>query len=288
MKKVWLTLYVLIVMFSNVFAQTSVNNFKYVIVPERFDFLKENDQFQVNSLTKFLLEKEGFIVYMSNDKIPKELAENRCLVLNAKVIDHSKLFKTKLKIELLDCYNNIVVESKIGETREKEFKKAYHEALRNAYESIKGMNYEYVPLDQVQEVEKETIKEVKKETVAVASPKIKEPTKEPVKIKEPKELKKPTKKAVPVAVVKSPEKKPEVKKETVVVEKKTQDILYAQPIDNGYQLVDMSPKVVMILISTSLKDVYVVEGQDAIVYRKDGKWYHSKGSNSQKVLNIKF
>ncbi|NNK83293.1 MAG: hypothetical protein HKO92_09230 [Flavobacteriaceae bacterium] len=287
MKKVWLTLSVLFVMFSNVFAQTSVNNYKYVVVPERFEFLKKNDQFQLNSLTKFLLEKEGLMVFMSNDNIPKDLAENRCLVLNAKVIDHSKLFKTKLKLELLDCYNNVVIESKIGESREKEFRKAYHEALRNAYESIKGMNYAYTPKDRVPKVEIESIKEDKKGMVAVVSPNIKEPTKEPVKVKEPNELKKPAKKAVPVAVVKSPEKNPEVKKE-IVVEKKSQDILYAQPIDNGYQLVDMSPKVVMILINTSLKDVYVVKGQDAIVYKKDGKWYHSKGTNSLEALNIKF
>lgn len=295
MKKVCFTLSLALVILSNVFAQSSVNNYKYVIVPERYEFLKENDQYQLNSLTKFLLEKEGLTVLMSNDKIPKEIAENACLVLNAKVTDYSKLFKTKLKLELLDCYNNVVVESEIGETREKEYRKAYHEALRNAYESIEGMNYAYTPKDEVPEMEVEAIKEDKKEieAVAVDTPKKEEPAKkEPKKVKKPKEVKKPAKKAVvaavPVAVVKSPEKKPEVKKEVLVEEKKSQDTLYAQPIDNGYQIVDMSPKVVMILINTSLMDVYVVKGQDAIVYKKDGKWYHSKDSNSPKTLNIKF
>lgn len=292
MKKVFFALSFILITLSSIYAQKTINDFRYVIVPERYDFLKENDQYSLNSLTKFLLEKENLIVYMDNSTIPKELAENRCLALYAKVTDHSKLFKTKLKIELLDCYNNVIVESELGQTREKEYKAAYHESLRNAYESIKGLNYSYSPSNEVTEIKKDAKITDKPELVAVVQTKMVKPTPEPVKIKEVKEVQKPKAKVVvapvPIAVSKTPEKKPEVKIEEPIVEKKPQDLLYAQPVANGFQLVDMSPKVVMVLLSTSLQDVYIVKGQDAIVFKKDGKWYHSKDSKSSKALNIKF
>ena len=41
-------------------AQSSINDYKYVSVAEKFDFLKSNDQYQLNSLTTFLLKKNGF------------------------------------------------------------------------------------------------------------------------------------------------------------------------------------------------------------------------------------
>jgi hypothetical protein len=39
------------------FSQRNVNDYKYVIVPEKFDFQKEPNQFKLNQLTKFLLKK---------------------------------------------------------------------------------------------------------------------------------------------------------------------------------------------------------------------------------------
>ena len=169
---------------------------------------------------------------------------------------------------------------------------AYHEALRNAYESIKGLNYSYAPSNEVTEIKKDVKISDKPEIAIVVPPKKVKSTPEPVKIKEVKEVQKPKAKVVvapvPIAVSKTPEKKPVVKIEEPVVEKKSQDVLFAQPIANGFQLVDMSPKVVMVLLSTSLQDVYIVKGQDAIVFKKDGKWYHSKDSKSSQELNIKF
>ena len=292
MKKVFFVLSFILIALSSVNAQKTVSDFKYVIVPERYDFLKQSDQYKLNSLTKFLLEKENLEVYFDNSNIPTDLAENRCLALHTKVTDYSKLFKTKLKIELLDCYNNVIVASEIGETREKEHKVAYHEALRNAYESIKGLNYSYAPSNEVTEIKKDVKISDKPEIAIVVPPKKVKSTPEPVKIKEVKEVQKPKAKVVvapvPIAVSKTPEKKPVVKIEEPVVEKKSQDVLFAQPIANGFQLVDMSPKVVMVLLSTSLQDVYIVKGQDAIVFKKDGKWYHSIDSKSSQELNIKF
>ena len=38
-------------------AQLSINDYKYISVPDKFDFLKSKDQYQLNSLTVFLLQK---------------------------------------------------------------------------------------------------------------------------------------------------------------------------------------------------------------------------------------
>ena len=87
MKKLILVFAFLLITVSSIYAQSSVNEYKYVIVPERFDFLKANDQFKLNSLTKFLLEKKNFLVFMDNN-MPKELTENRCMALFTKVSKH--------------------------------------------------------------------------------------------------------------------------------------------------------------------------------------------------------
>mgnify|MGYP001303621117 CR=1 FL=1 len=43
-------------------AQTNLDQYKYVSVPNRFDFMKSSDQYQISSLAKFLLTKNKFTV----------------------------------------------------------------------------------------------------------------------------------------------------------------------------------------------------------------------------------
>lgn len=120
-----------------------VNKYKYVIVPTQFEFLKGEDQYQLNSLTKFLFEKHGFEVLSEGDKLPSELANNRCKALTAFVKENSGLLSTKLIVGLKDCYNAEVFLSEEGMSRTKQYKQAYHEALREAFKSIEALNYHY-------------------------------------------------------------------------------------------------------------------------------------------------
>lgn len=128
---------------ANIYSQQSVNNYKYVIVPERFEFLKENDSYQLNSLTKFLFGKYGFTAFTSGAGLPAELNKNGCLGLRAYVNKNSGMFVTKLKIILKDCNGAVVFTSKEGVSREKDYKNAYHEALRDAFKDIKNLKYTY-------------------------------------------------------------------------------------------------------------------------------------------------
>ncbi|UBZ07611.1 hypothetical protein LDL76_02620 [Salegentibacter mishustinae] len=126
------------------FAQ-DLDQYKYIIIPEKFEFSKEENQYQLNALTKFLFEKYGFETLMKSEQKPLDLQENYCLGLTASVKDNSGLFVTKLVVQLEDCRGNIVFESKEGRSRIKEFKDAHHEALRDAFSAIKELNYEYNP-----------------------------------------------------------------------------------------------------------------------------------------------
>ncbi|MCL7763689.1 hypothetical protein MPF19_09710 [Polaribacter sp. Z014] len=128
--------------------QEKINNYKYVIVPERFDFLKTPDQYQTSSLTKFLLKKKGFDVFLSNEKLPQDLMLNRCKALTAIVIDDSSMFTVKSKIEMQDCNGNVLYSSELGKSKEKDYKKSYQEAIRDAYDSMVDLEYNYTPLQE--------------------------------------------------------------------------------------------------------------------------------------------
>ena len=245
-------------------AQKDINNYKYILVPKKFDFLKGEDKYQLNSLTKFLFNKYGLEAYFGDDDLPEDLKENRCLALTSEVSDEKGgLFTTKLEIILKDCFGTTVMTSAVGETRTKEYKKAYHEAMRDAFQTFKNLDYTYtVNVNKVEEVSK--VQEVPKEDKKTAK-------ETEVKVEEPE--------------------KDDVDILTKSKEVENADILYAQAIEEGYQLVNKEPKVVMILLRTSADHIYMVKGKDAIVYKEKGLWiyYESDGeTKATKGLIIKF
>ncbi|WP_282073483.1 hypothetical protein [Polaribacter atrinae] len=138
--------------------QEKLNKYKYVIVLDRFEYLKSADQYQTSSLTKFLLEKKGFEVYLSNEELPTDLKLNRCKALIAVVTDDSSMFSVKNKIELQDCNGVVLYTSEQGRSKEKDYKKAYQEAIRKAYATMEDLEYTYTPLQE--EVVAETVVEV--------------------------------------------------------------------------------------------------------------------------------
>lgn len=245
----------------NSFAQVDLNNYKYVIVPEAFEFLKEPNQYQLNALTEFLFNKYDFTAVMENASMPEDLSANICLALRANVLNESGLFTTKLKVELKDCKNQLVYTSEIGSSKEKEYKKAYQEALREAFESIEALGYEY-----------------NGNAVGTA------PTPVVSANTQPTNTVPATAAAVtaPVAANASSGSVPNVD---------NSEVLYAQAISNGYQLVDRTPKVVYKLKQTNTKDLFLVEGQQAMVRKSGDTWvleYYEGDELKTKTLNIKF
>lgn len=267
---------------AGVFAQSNLNNYKYVIVPKKFDFLKEKNQYRLNELAQFLFEKYGFKALMEGSEYPNDLKFNRCLSLRSDVIKEPGMFKTKLKAILTDCNDQTVYTSDIGESREKEYKTAYNVAMRECFKSFQSLNYKYEPKE-------EDLIAAKKESKSEVVEEINKLKAEIETLKAKKEVKKAVE-TIPKVVA----------KETVVIENKTieagvkevlSNVLYAQEIENGFQLVDSSPKVVYKIKSTTLKDVYLVENQSAIVSRKGDAWvieYYEGNVLKHQELNIKF
>jgi len=163
--------FLLIFYCSILFAQNNINSYKYILVPKQFEFQKSEDQYQLNSLTKFLFNKAGYTVLFTDESFPVDLATNSCSGLKVKVNNIKSLLKTKANIELYDCYNKLVYATKVGVSKEKDYKKGYQEAIRIAFTEMGELNYVYTPA-----IPTNTKKiEVKKDVVvpvAIETPKI--------------------------------------------------------------------------------------------------------------------
>lgn len=262
----------------------SLNAYKYVIVPTKFDFLKSDNQYDMNALAKFLFEKEGFITLYSNERKPDELLANPCLALNADVKNNSGLFITKLVVSLVNCKNETVFLSPEGKSKEKEYKKAYHEALRTAFKGLSAMNYRFSP---EQTPKAEPVAEMQQK-IAVPPPPApessnfevaEEKAKEVVTVVEDKDISE-------IKAIEEPEKQA-LEKETAT----SGVLLYAQQIPNGYQLVDSTPSIVYILLNTGDKNVFIIKDKNGTLTRSGDKWianYYEGDVLVKKELQIKF
>ena len=140
MKKV---LFLLLFLLTSLSFSQSLNDYKYAIVPSKFEFIKEKDQYRLNTLTKLLMEKYGFITYFDTDILPNEVVENNCNKVYVDVKSNGNLFVTKLTVVLKDCKNAVVYTSIEGRSREKELQVAYNQALREAFSSFDKLEYKY-------------------------------------------------------------------------------------------------------------------------------------------------
>jgi hypothetical protein len=234
------------------FAQSAdINDYKYVIVPEKFDFFKEPNKYNMNLLTKMVFEKQGFKVFLSNEKLPDELALDKCKALYGDLLDDSSMLSTSLYIVVKDCYGKELYRSEKGRSKAKDYQKGYYEALREAATSLKeNLKYEYSGKDPV--------------TATHPAP-------------------------APSPAEKKTDDEPVITPQTVVNE----TTLFAQPITNGYQLVDTTPKVVLKIYKTSQLDNYTAMGdsKNGVVFKKDNQWffeYYQDDKLISEKLDIKF
>jgi hypothetical protein len=235
--------------------QKSINDYKYVIVPKKFDFLNSNDQYQTSSLTKFLLQKKGFTVFKSDESLPDDLANNRCLALIGNVIDTSSLFSIKTYIVLKDCNDNEVYSSQIGKSKIKEYKKGYHESIRKAYASMSDLSYSYTP---------------KKNEANINAAVTNNLT--PTKSTEGSIVKK---EVIPSFVVTAPIVKAPTKQITSSKKEennKMYPVLYAQPKGNGYQLINAKPEIVFIILKTNSKDRFIIKNKNGSFTKTNDIW----------------
>ncbi|WP_396138309.1 hypothetical protein [Flavobacterium sp.] len=153
MKKIVL----LLVLFTSTFSLAQ-ENYKYAIVPKKFSFFSEENEYNTSSMTKAFFEKEGFVVYYDTDEFPSELANNRCMAFYVNVLKKSNMFITKINFELKDCANKIIYTSIQGSSKEKEYQKSYNESFRIALGAMKGqLNFANTSKTIVSEVNEKTV-----------------------------------------------------------------------------------------------------------------------------------
>ncbi|WP_411896003.1 hypothetical protein [Winogradskyella sp. A2] len=283
MKKIFSILLICCFTFIKVNSQTKVNSYKYVIVPLQYKFLKGENKYRLNTLTKQLFLKSGYEVFYNKQLYPEDLFKDRCLAMYADVNEVDRGFRiTNLEIELRDCKGELIIKSELGKSGVNKHVERFQTALRNAYETFSDKLYyqESAKLSSTEEKVKDSqtndktiVKTAVALEVASNSNKVVEAKNETVKVAER-----------PAEVL-------AVEKAVVEEKSKESEIFYAQKTDNGYQIVDSEPKIVMVLLRTALEDVFIVKGRDAIVYKKNDNWMYSENGDSGlklESMNIKF
>jgi len=232
-----------------------INDYKAVIVPIKFEFSKEVNPYRLSTVTKANLTKAGFQSFYENEKLPEGFTE-RCDFLYADVKKESGFLISKLYVEFKDCYGKVVYTSEIGKSKEKDYAIAYKECIEEAFVSINNLNYKY------------------NGKTAVSS----------------------SRTTVPVSVVNANNSNTVTIANNVSspsVDLTDPNLLYAQPTENGFQLIDKTPKVVMKLLKTSRPDSFIAikDGLQGTLNAKDNQWFFEYYQNdklvSEKVV-VKF
>jgi len=233
----------------------SLNDYKYAIVPAKFSFLKEKDQYRMNMLTKMFMEKYGFITYFDTDILPTEVAENSCNRVYVDVQSNGGFFTSKIIVTLKDCRNAVIFTSAEGKSREKDLQISFNQALREAFNSFDNLDLK-------------SNRTTKSETTI---------TEQVQPMPESKSI-------APQAVV----IKEEVKSTT-----SESKILFAQPIENGFQLIDSTPKVIMKIYKTSIPICFMAikDSVQGVLIFRENHWFFEYLSNSKLIsdkVEVKF
>ncbi|MDR7209058.1 hypothetical protein [Flavobacterium piscis] len=246
--------FLLLILFTSFigFSQT-INDYKAVIVPIKFDFAKGVNPHRMSTLTKSNLIKAGFEAFYENEQLPAGYGE-RCELLYADIKKESGFLVSKLYIEFKDCYGKVIYTSEIGKSKEKEYDVAYRECIDQAFLSIYKLGYKYNGKKTVASENGTTT--VTKSVPAVTS--------------------------APAAATMTP-----------VADMADPNLLYAQPTENGFQLIDKTPKVVMKLLKTSRPDSFIAikDGVQGTLNAKDNQWFFEYYQNDKLIsekISVKF
>lgn len=245
---------VLFVLLSSVAFSQSINNYEYVIVPSKFTDFKEPNKYNLNTNTKLLLQKYGFKAFMASDSIPNEIINASCRKLYADIVKENTLLATKIKVVIKDCKDNVVYETAFGKSLEKDLNRGYNEALRETGKSFDKLNYKYNGKNDI------LLEQPQQKTKAI-----------------PQQLESSIQNNIVVATSSN----------------NAGAFFFAQPIPNGFQIVNSEPKVILKMYNTSEKNVFIAskDSKNGVVLSKNNQWFFEYYENAKLVsepLNLKF
>jgi hypothetical protein len=241
--------FLLLLLVSGLGFSQAISEYKYVIVPSKFDAQKTTGQFGLNNLTKLFLEKNGYTPFFDTDILPPEVAGESCNKIYLDVVADNSMMSTKLKVIIKDCRNAVLFNSEYGKSNEKDNYVAYNQALRAAFKSFDKPEYRY------------NASPVKSQPVG-ARPAANDP-------------------------------KPKEREVILVTPISASNVLNAQEIANGYQLVDNTPRIILRIYHTSQPEIFLAESDTnkGVVMKKDGQWvfeYYQGEKFFSRQFTIKF
>ncbi|EKT4544228.1 hypothetical protein JE945_000263 [Flavobacterium psychrophilum] len=142
MKKYFSTL-VFALISSVTYSQSSLNDYEMAIIPSKFEFQKEDNQYRISSTIKAFLKQKGFEAYVSTDVLPEGFLDYNCNKIFVNVLEENTLFSTRIKIEFKNCKQLVLFTTDLGESREKELGKGYNQALLLALKSFDKARYKF-------------------------------------------------------------------------------------------------------------------------------------------------
>ncbi len=216
----------------------SVNEYRYVVIPSRFELQSETNQYRLNTLAKKYLTEAGFEA-VHESLMTDNQVNHRCDNLFIDIVKVKSLLTIKVKVLLRDCRNAVIFESKEGNSKEKSYEKGYQEALAKAFESVKELHYTYTG---------------KKQDVT--------PEPQPVAVSKP---------VAPVAAT------PVVTSNPVQSDTTTSKTTYTvEPLASGYLIIDgNTSKIALKILKTSDPKIYTASrnGDSGVFLNKNGKWF---------------
>lgn len=316
---------VLLFVFCGFFSSNAqLNPYKYIVVPTHFEVFKKENQHQTSTLVKYYLTENGFPAIYDTQQ-PTELRIDPCQAAYVKLRDDSGMFMTRVVLQFVDCQGEVVFETMEGTSKEKNYVDAYKGAIAEAFQSIAGMGYSYSPVAENpdtasaagnagapsagQAAGQAAVQAAGQATGQAAGQVTREESARALEAARgaiPQRRESPPSSNMPTATRPNPEAsgaagtgtEPGASETTAsdsrISAADSGELLYAQEIENGYQLVDSTPKIRMKLMKTSQADRYIVlvDGNTrGMLYQQGDSWiheYYEEGNLRTERLRIKF
>ena len=222
-------------------------DYKYIVVPQKFEFQDEPGEYDLNALTRFLFIKWGFNAYLENEELPADLNASGCNTLYTRA-DVGGFLSTKADIKLVNCRGQEVFRLPEGRSKIKEYKEGHQDAFRKAFAGLEELGYTYsdeiVEQAEIDENAEELIPEARKTSTAMQETKTVKvsavPKNNPSNVEIKEELK--------VVENNTPVQKPDENEALIEQDVKTnlvsEDGSYSlRPVANGFEVYEANSKI---------------------------------------------
>lgn len=274
--------------------EAQLNKYQFVVVPEKFLEFQEENQHHTSTLIKLLFSREGFTTYYER-QVPDTLISS-CKGLKVDLLDESSMLRTRAILVLKDCKGKEVFRTAQGDSREKDLKVGFREAIEMAFKSIETQNYKYEPDTTAQEAETPVtlnfhndVKSLEESGDTAQSGRKRAPDRTVLQEATPEVQRYEDRSPKPSDYNSgAPEGPGKTESGDAAPE-----VWYAQRLPNGFQLVDSSPRIRLTLMETSMPEVYLAENEatNGLVYKHQDRWcfeYYQDGEKLVQELHIKF